>query len=212
MVRKFIGVALVALASTTAQAGVLFSDSLQGSLATSNWIGNSNGQITSAPTGGNALNFTNTRGGGDLFSKIITGTGVGTYTLKVDYLCQNANGCAGFIGLHPGGSVNTTPYSQGYDNWLVTDAPQTYPTPFTFSTSSAGFVTNTFNFTVSSGGQFGLKPEDFSGTAGDAYFRNISLSSGAVPEPAAWALMLGGFGMMGAAVRRRRSQASVKYA
>ena len=31
-----------------------------------------------------------------------------------------------------------------------------------------------------------------------------SISTGAVPEPASWALMLGGFGAMGAAMRRRR--------
>lgn len=50
----------------------------------------------------------------------------------------------------------------------------------------------------------------FSSTANSFEFDN--LATGAVPEPAAWALMLGGFGMMGAAVRRRRSQVRVTYA
>src|SRR6478609_5601977 len=129
---KIAAVAALALASS-AQAGVLFSDSLQGSLANGNWIANSHGQIVAAPTGGNALNFSGLQAGGDLFSKVIAGTGAGTYTLKVDYLCQNANGCAGFIGLHPGGTVTTNPQSQGTDNWLVTDLPVTYPVPFTFT-------------------------------------------------------------------------------
>ena len=47
---------------------------------------------------------------------------------------------------------------------------------------------------------------------GDNYFA-ISEFQGfvgtGVPEPAAWALMLGGFGMVGAAMRRRRSMATV---
>jgi hypothetical protein len=29
--------------------------------------------------------------------------------------------------------------------------------------------------------------------------------NGAVPEPASWAMMIGGFGMVGAAMRRRRT-------
>lgn len=33
-----------------------------------------------------------------------------------------------------------------------------------------------------------------------------------VPEPASWALMIGGFGLAGAAMRRRRSRATVVYA
>jgi len=31
---------------------------------------------------------------------------------------------------------------------------------------------------------------------------------GAVPEPGTWAMFLGGFGLMGAAIRRRKRQAS----
>jgi len=43
--------------------------------------------------------------------------------------------------------------------------------------------------------------------------RNFSyISSGAVPEPASWALMIGGFGLAGAAMRRRRSTVRVAYA
>jgi hypothetical protein len=43
--------------------------------------------------------------------------------------------------------------------------------------------------------------------------RNFSyISSGAVPEPASWALMIGGFGFAGAAMRRRRTAVRVTYA
>jgi hypothetical protein len=37
------------------------------------------------------------------------------------------------------------------------------------------------------------------------YSANMLYSEGGVPEPATWALMLGGFGMAGAALRRRRT-------
>jgi hypothetical protein len=33
---------------------------------------------------------------------------------------------------------------------------------------------------------------------------NVSVTAGGVPEPASWALMIGGFGLAGAALRRRR--------
>lgn len=41
-------------------------------------------------------------------------------------------------------------------------------------------------------------------------FRTLSFDSGAVPEPASWALMLGGFGLVGGVMRRRRT--AVRFA
>jgi len=57
---------------------------------------------------------------------------------------------------------------------------------------------------------------DFTGNNGDSDtitcnsdgcrgFGTVAQVSGGVPEPATWALMIGGFGMAGAALRRRRS-------
>lgn len=43
-------------------------------------------------------------------------------------------------------------------------------------------------------------------------FDNLTVDLAAVPEPASWALMLGGFGLAGAAVRRRRSRMDVMFA
>jgi len=40
------------------------------------------------------------------------------------------------------------------------------------------------------------------------FYYAFTVGSVGVPEPAAWALMIGGFGMAGAALRRRRSQAA----
>ena len=39
-------------------------------------------------------------------------------------------------------------------------------------------------------------------------FDNTGASQGAAPEPASWALMIGGFGLAGAALRRRRTSAA----
>jgi hypothetical protein len=53
-------------------------------------------------------------------------------------------------------------------------------------------------------------PIEFSFTTGNSYFLldNVSLSdfgpAEAVPEPATWAMMIGGFGLIGGAMRRRQ--------
>jgi hypothetical protein len=42
-----------------------------------------------------------------------------------------------------------------------------------------------------------------------AFTADSAVVNGAVPEPATWALMLGGFGLAGAALRRRRARAAL---
>jgi len=51
----------------------------------------------------------------------------------------------------------------------------------------------------------------FSSTTNSFEVDNLAVS-GVVPEPASWAMMIGGFGLMGSAVRRRRAQTTVKFA
>jgi len=52
---------------------------------------------------------------------------------------------------------------------------------------------------------------NFGGTAGQTGYDNITFGSavaqGGVPEPASWAMMLGGFGLVGGAMRVRRKSA-----
>jgi hypothetical protein len=54
---------------------------------------------------------------------------------------------------------------------------------------------------------------NYAGTArvdGGGYLRTIEYDAvGGVPEPASWALMIGGFGLAGAALRTRRRQAAL---
>lgn len=47
------------------------------------------------------------------------------------------------------------------------------------------------------------------GGDGNDYVGNFRINAVAVPEPASWAMMIGGFGMLGMATRRRRSVRAV---
>ena len=72
-----------------------------------------------------------------------------------------------------------------------------------------------FNF--GTGGQFSVGLLDASfGTPGNANvqakFKLISDSTPAVPEPSTWAMLLIGFGAIGAALRRRQQTLTVSYA
>ena len=46
-------------------------------------------------------------------------------------------------------------------------------------------------------------------SSGNAFeFDNVAIQAGAVPEPTTWALMIGGFGLVGASMRRRSAKVS----
>lgn len=77
-------------------------------------------------------------------------------------------------------------------------------TPSGYSSWSGGepndyFGFHTENYAQFSGGNWNDLPN------GGGYERGYYIEYNGVPEPAAWALMLGGFGLLGAASRRRRS-------
>jgi len=89
-------------------------------------------------------------------------------------------------------------------------ATQTNSAAFTLDTTGPSFLTFGWNgidrleFEISGGTQSGYPG------LGD-YFGadDLTFDTAAVPEPASWALMIGGFGLAGAALRRRRLVAAV---
>ena len=58
------------------------------------------------------------------------------------------------------------------------------------------------------------RPVDTTHVRGQMSVDSISLPpfAAAVPEPASWALLIGGFGMVGAAARRRAAKTTVRIA
>ena len=78
---------------------------------------------------------------------------------------------------------------------------------FSLDTGGSGY-----NSAPGFGSAYSAYVRDHSG-AGDTRTRNYAfrIIDDAVPEPATWAMMIGGFGMIGAAMRRR-TRVSVSYA
>ena len=141
---------------------------------------------------------------------------------------------ATFTGIGDTNNFTTLPQS-GYPAVVLTsftavaDGPYEISTPFVFGFNStdglAGFLVDDANaFTFSSAALVGYDGVSNITVATDAYYTvanfttdrgNIVLtgqdigvftaSVASVPEPAAWALMIGGFAMTGVAMRRRKT-------
>jgi hypothetical protein len=78
--------------------------------------------------------------------------------------------------------------------------------PLPMSPNFLGFVSNTAFTSITFRNQMGGGNNDSFG------LDNVRYSVAAVPEPATWAMMLVGFGMMGAAMRYRRRSTKAVYA
>ena len=141
----------------------------------------------------------------------------GETTVSGDTIIASSLGNVGGVDLHATGSNLTALFNQGYS---------TYWTSIGFNgfvvfddTNTVGAITG-----VSINGATNMSGFDMSRISFDAdhIFVNwqglalnqgtvvsldISSSGGAVPEPASWALMLGGFGAIGGAMRSRRKAA-----
>jgi hypothetical protein len=96
-------------------------------------------------------------------------------------------------------------------NWTVRLGDQEFTTA-TIHNPEKGFIpwrSQSFTFTpTSSNAVLGFIAHGPVGVPPFALLDNVSLTSGAVPEPATWAMMIMGFGVIGGMARRRRALAA----
>lgn len=111
-------------------------------------------------------------------------------------------------------TLNSGFFMAGWNDGLVitalgfVDGVQSYSTSFTVGTAASSF--QTFNWTNLSQVSFsatGGVNHGYSGAGTHFAFDNLVINEApAVPEPATWAMMLVGFGAIGAGVRSRRNK------
>jgi hypothetical protein len=160
-----------------------------------------------APQAASAATLVFTNGVADFASqRTVTGTGfVDTYTFTTDQ-AFNISGQIGSRSLFVAGDlVSDLDFVSVTLNNLVFD--------FTGSTDieEAGFLSssalaaglNTLTVTYNVDAASTLPAAGYSGTL------TLAPSSAVVPEPATWAMMMAGFGIVGAGLRRRRSLTTV---
>lgn len=116
-----------------------------------------------------------------------------SYTFGFD-IFKPANGDSNPNGATFTAMLNGSPFASFTASSLAVTTWQTFSGSNTFLATTTGPFT--FNFTSN-----GFPAKDF---VVDRVYLTATDTISAVPEPASWAMMLGGFGIMGAALRRRR--------
>ncbi len=102
-----------------------------------------------------------------------------------------------------------------YDVSSAIDTSQQYSDTGIYADLGSGTVYGSVSFTSQPGGPIsislnsaGIAAYNAAALGGTSFGVGGALSTGAVPEPATWALMIGGFAMTGFAARRRRNAVS----
>ena len=120
-------------------------------------------------------------------------TGYGTYTLNhvIFDVAVNAN----TIHTVTGSFANTGTSSIG---------PFAYSVPYTLNISFSDTITLGGNSYTAGGTKFTINPLTLNSGIGTVA-GDLTFTASAIPEPAAWGLMIAGLGLVGSAVRRRKS-------
>lgn len=133
---------------------------------------------------------------GEGIGQTVATTSGDIYRLEFGYTGENCPGCTTVFTVNIGGF--STDYS------LIADASGFFGKPFTVA-SLPGYVATggltTLSFVVKSSTNFGNNDPIID----RVIFERTGSGVAAIPEPGTWALMLGGFGLLGGALRRRRA-------
>ena len=131
-------------------------------------------------------------GGGVFNDRLIPGGATTTFSFASGIKAFGGNFDLSPNGAGIGISLTLTP-----GGILSTEVPRTSTGQF------FGFVSDTaFTSVLFTGGTQGGGAETYN-------LDNLAFGPGGVPEPAAWAMLIGGFGVVGGAMRRRRTSATV---
>lgn len=226
---KIVGRALMvgfAATATIAHAALIHAYDFSTAGAVNDTVGTSNGTLLGGATvSGGALHLDGA-GGYVQFSDYLVPTGSSAYSVSItasstpspstytEIVSQGYSGGGGFyIGTAPGGVVRLTDhftatgysFPSGQHTFLLTSGAggtsfyvdnQTIFTSPTQATAVAGGTTTRL------GRQFDPYTEYFAGNISSVRIYDSVIVPG-VPEPAAWSLLITGFGFTGAALRRR---------
>jgi hypothetical protein len=148
-------------------------------------------------------------GGNDNLGGNVVFTGVTTQEDANDGVFSYSN----FTALYAGTTYTFANVSAAFSAANVLDVftGGTKVTSFNFAPGTMFAVGQTYATTLGSGGTFTVDPSvgNVNFTGGTGF---VTSSIAAVPEPATWAMMLVGFGMMGASMRYRRKSTAVSFA
>ncbi len=177
-------------------------------------FGTLGGSFSSCKTGTNTAAFSS----GILLNTInYTGDCIGFFSATLDTTAktitltglENGNyesglfSITGIVGTTITGLTTVT--SAGlFDPTVYVPGAEDVPTPILSFTGNS--ISISFTSIGSPSGQFAYSDD------GSAVFAYTTGGPSAVPEPATWAMMIGGFGMVGGAMRYRRRKTTVSFA
>ena len=196
-------------------ANILFTDNLQ-SASDLNALGAKTvGIIGTAQDGTKAMTFSALQAGSNLVSTKTYLSTTNSFTVSFDYFssCGAVSNCGGFLAT-PGDGGHWTVSDTAFGNdKLFADAAKWQHLSYTYAGASTSAA-----FEIWNGSQH-AKAADINGLGASFYIKDFVLTDNsvgaanglvvtavaAVPEPETYAMLLAGLGLMGAVVKRRKS-------